>query len=156
MDLTHCLFTWHERGDIAYCLSQVGPGGQRRSECGTFVRARIDLCVGSVISRRRFHVGAAGVCDRFHHLDGSVLMNILIISRSARACWVSSSAFPKDKYGRGAAEVGKHSSGVWIPIGDVFWLSGNQIEAFVGAFAILLQDLITQTFLCLVVFAASC
>lgn len=100
MDLTHCLFTWHERGDIAYCLSQVGPGGQRRSECGTFVRARIDLCVGSVISRRRFHVGAAGVCDRFHHLDGSVLMNILIISLNARACWVSSSAFPKDKYGR--------------------------------------------------------
>lgn len=64
-------------------------GGARWSppDC---VRACADLCICSVISHRRFHVGAAGVCDRFHHLDGSVLMNILIISLNARACWVSS------------------------------------------------------------------
>lgn len=52
--------------------------------------------------RRRFsHPGAAGVCDGFHHLDGSVLMNILIVSSGARACWASSrSAFSsRDKYG---------------------------------------------------------
>lgn len=32
---------------------------------------------------------AAGVRDRFQHLDGSVLMNILIISLNAGACWVA-------------------------------------------------------------------
>lgn len=31
-----------------------------------------------------------GVCDRFHHLDGSVLMNILTIALNAKACWESS------------------------------------------------------------------
>lgn len=45
------------------------------------------------------------MCDRFHHLDRSVLMNILIISLNARACWVSSRPpFPEinmGKFGRG-------------------------------------------------------
>lgn len=53
-------------------------------------RVRADLCTCAAISHRRIHVGAAGVCDRFHHLDASVLMNILITSLNARACWVSS------------------------------------------------------------------
>lgn len=37
-----------------------------------------------------------------HHLDGSVLMNILITPFSARTCWVSSHAFLTDKYGKAA------------------------------------------------------
>ncbi len=70
-----------------------------------YVFVCVDLCVCCVVSHRRFHVGAAGVCDRLHHLDGSVLMNILIISLNARACWVlSRPPFPEinmEKRGRG-------------------------------------------------------
>lgn len=68
-------------------------------------RARMHPRTRGVISHRRFHVGAAGVCDRFHHLDESVLMNILIIPPNARACWVSSRPpFPEinmEERGRG-------------------------------------------------------
>lgn len=49
-----------------------------------------DLCTCAIISHRCFRVEAAGVRDRLHHLDRSVLMNILIILLNARACWVSS------------------------------------------------------------------
>lgn len=72
----HCLFTWHKRGDIAYCLSQVGPGGHRPDCCARWIHT---LRRASYLTDR-FHVGSAGVCDRFNHLDDSVLMNILIIS----------------------------------------------------------------------------
>lgn len=83
--IQHTLFIYlaRERWCIAYCLSQVGPGGH-------LPHCRLRGFMHGVISRRHFHVAAAGVCDRFHHLDESVLMNILIISLNARACWVSS------------------------------------------------------------------
>lgn len=57
--LTHCLFTWHERGDVAYCLSQVGPGGQRRRVCGTCVCA----CMHRFTRRRRL-LSQATPCGR--------------------------------------------------------------------------------------------
>ncbi len=45
--------------------------------------------------------GTAGVCDRFCHLDRSVLMNILIMPERARACWVSSRPpFPEINMGK--------------------------------------------------------
>lgn len=68
-------FTWHKRGEKLRIVCH---------RWGQVVFASV------VIFQWRFHVGAAGVCDRFHHLDILVLMNILIISRNARACWVSS------------------------------------------------------------------
>lgn len=98
----------------------------------------VGFCVFSIISPRQFSAGTAGVCDRFHHLDRSVLMNILITSANARACWVSSSAFPGDKYGKMWMNMESAPAGVRI---HFFALRKTTSSFFGGAFAILMQCL---------------
>ena len=82
----HCLFTWHNRGDILLCLSQVGPGGQRPSVTPV-LRVLVCVCacvcvstgVYGVKSRERYPCGRSrgvwqisspgriGVNERFNH-----------------------------------------------------------------------------------------
>ena len=86
-------FTWQKRGDIA-------------GNATTWTRwSPHDLFTCVDISQRCFHMGSVGVCDRFHHLEGWVLINILIISPNASACRASSRPpFPEinmEKCGRG-------------------------------------------------------
>lgn len=76
---THCFFYLaQERWCISYCSSPAGPGGRRPicSPASSYLKG---------VSMRAQQVPR----DRFHHLDGEVLMNILIISLNARPCWAS-------------------------------------------------------------------
>lgn len=102
-----------QRGNILYCLSQVGPGGQR--SLGVLcVRAcvRLDLCSEVVTSHRCFPACAAGVCftfpspglisvnEHFHHLTEcqSLLSDF-------------TSTYPTDKYGKSWLTGGERCSG---------------------------------------------